>query len=332
MKKLVILCVVLAAAVGVAAFDLAQLETAVTDAKLAYVADPSAHNLADLEAAVAAFQEAIPAPAKGARAMAGETEPNDTAGTANTVADDDYVQADISPAGDVDYFANGGNGIQDLVFAAVATIMSSAGGDSQLNTYANDGTTLIEFDDDSGPILASCVAGGIVPQAGDVYFAVNEFGNDGEITPYELFQVVAPASDSMVEAEPNNDAGTATPITATFVNGSLSAVALDTDFYSFPADAGDVIEAIMDEDPDADVNPAHTVLSIIDTDGVTVLANGDNNSFNDNNCAGSAVAPSTGTYYVSVSDGGAANDNDYRLTVVVDGRSVPVELMSFSVE
>jgi len=328
MKKLTILVAVLAVAAGALAADVDLRERAVTDAKAAYVADPSAENLAALERAAAAFQGGL----KSIEAMVTETEPNDTPGTANTVADGDYMVADISPAGDVDYFSNGGNAIQDLVYAAVNTAGGSAGTDSQLNVYANDGTTLIEFDDDGGPGLASCVAGGVAPQAGNVFFAVNEFGNNGEIIPYEMHQVVAPASAAISEVEPNDDAATATPITAVFVDGALSAVAADVDFFSFPADAGDIMEVIVDEDPDVNGTSPDTELDLLDTDGSTVLAAGDDNSSLNNNCAGSAVAPSTGTYYVRIGDGGLGNDLTYRFTVVVNGGPIPVELMSFDVE
>jgi len=328
MNKLTMLCAVLAVAAGALAADMDLRERAVTEAKSAYVADPTAENLAALERAAAAFQGG----SKGIEAMVTETEPNDTAGTANTVADGDFMVADISPAGDVDYFSNGGNAIQDLVFAATVTAGGTSGSDSQLNVYANDGTTLIEFDDDSGPGLASCVAGGVAPQAGDVFFAVNEYNNDGEITPYEMHQVVAPATAAISEVEPNDDAGTATPITTVFVNGSLSAVAADTDFFSFPANAGDIMEVIVDEDPDVNGASPDTELDLLDTDGSTVLAAGDDNSGNDNNCAGSAVAPSTGTYYVRIGDGALGDDLTYRFTVVVNGGPVPVELVTFNVE
>ncbi len=331
MKRCVIFCAVLAIAVGVGAADLAQLEELVTNAKAAFVANPSSANLAELDAAVEAFQYALPASLKSSKGMATETEPNDTPGTANTSPTDDYVVADISPVGDVDYFVAGGNAVSDLVYAAVNTSNTTNGSDSQLNVFANDGTTLIEFDDDGGPGLASCVAGGVVSQVGDVYFVPNEYANNGEITPYELHWVVAPEFDFAGETEPNDTFATATPISATFMAGIIDPVAPDVDFFSFAATAGDLIHVIVDDDPDRNATNLDSELDLLDTDGTTVLAAGDNGSLA-NNCAGTATAPTTGTYFVRLSDGGTSPDNDYRFTVIVEGASVPVELVSFSIE
>jgi len=331
MKRSVIFFAVLAIAVGVGAADLAQLEELIADSKAAYVANPSSANLAELDAAVEAFQYALPASMKSFKGMATETEPNDTAGTANTPPAGDYVVADISPAGDVDYFVSGGNAVSDLVYAAVNTSNTTSGTDSQLNVYADDGITLIEFDDDGGPGLASCVAGGVVPQAGDVYFVPNEYGNNGEITPYELHWVVAPEFDFASETEPNDTFATATPISATFMAGLIPSGAADVDFYSFAATAGDLIHVIVDDDPDGNASNLDTELDLLDTDGTTVLAAGDDGSWS-NNCAGTTAAPTTGTYFVRLSDGGTSPDSDYRFTVIVEGAAVPVDLMSFSIE
>lgn len=332
MKRSTVFCAVLLVAIGVGAADLAQLESLVTSAKAAYVANPSSENFAELEAAVAAFKAGSPASAKSVEGMTTEIEPNDTAATANTPSAGDYVVADISPATDVDWFASGGNAATDLVYAAVNTSNTSSGTDSQLNVFADDGTTLIEFDDDGGPGLASCVAGGVVPQAGNVYFVPNEYGNNGEITPYELHYVVAPEFDLGSETEPNDTFATATPISATFMAGLISVGAADVDFFSFTAAAGDLIHVIVDEDPDGDGTALDSELDLLDTDGTTVLAAGDDGTSWDNNCAGTAAAPTTGTYYVRLSDGGTSPDNDYRFTVIVEGAAVPVELMSFSIE
>lgn len=332
MKRRVVVSIVLAVAVFVGPGSASQLEDAVTEAKTAYERDPNAQTLGALDAAVAAFKAALPARAATTKAMATETEPNDTAGTANSIATGDYMVADLTPVGDVDYFVNGGNAVSDLVYAAVNTAGSSTGTDSQLNTYANDGTTLIEFDDDGGPGLASCVAGGVVPQAGGVYFAVNEYGNNGEITPYELHQVVAPATAVAAESEPNDTSATATPVASTFVSGDNPVGAADVDYFSFPGEAGDIVQVIVDDDPDGDGSNFDSELDILDVDGSTVLAAGDDGSSNPNNCAGSVVLAAAGTYFVRIGDGGSGTDTDYQFTVVINGASVPVELQSFSID
>jgi len=84
--------------------------------------------------------------------FAAESEPNNTAGTADvlpapTAADWGY----ISPVGDIDWWEMGGASVGDLVFVYIDATGSTISVDSVLNVYANDGTTLIEWDDDGGP-------------------------------------------------------------------------------------------------------------------------------------------------------------------------------------
>ena len=80
-----------------------------------------------------------------------ETEPNDTAATANALASNEVVLlGTINPAADVDWYsfpALAG----DRVTAATMTSYSNGGSpDTIINIYASDGTTLLETDDDSG--------------------------------------------------------------------------------------------------------------------------------------------------------------------------------------
>ncbi|MCP4573628.1 MAG: hypothetical protein GY838_14815, partial [bacterium] len=309
------------------------LEHQAEQAKAAYEANPGPQTQAAMDRAVAALEASIradqrPGPPVPSNPFS-ESEANDSAATADVLPPLDYGDGDLSPTGDIDFWTNGYSaGVDDLAFAYVDTSGSSSGTDSQLNVYANDGTTLIEFDDDAGPGLTSCVAGAVVPQAGNVYYRINEYEDNNEITPYLLCAGIAGATAA--ETESNDTAGTAdalswaTPVmTGTLPGG-------DTDYFSFQADAGDVLAVIVDDDPDDDANQLDTDITIVDTDGVSVLATGDNQGSHDGNCAGGAttLAPTTGTYYVVIDAGsGGGGDVDYRFVVCVHGQ-VPVELQS----
>ena len=262
-----------------------------------------------------------------------EVEPNDTAATATALTGPiNEADGSITPAGDVDWWMMGGAAVSDLVFAFVDTSPSSLSTDSQLNVYANDTTTLIEFDDDDGPGLSSVVAGAVVPQAGNVYYRINEYNDDGEITPYLMFVTqLDPATDSAAETEPNDSAATATPITAVMMTGQIvSTVAADVDYYSFYAPAGRNVAVSMDDDPEDNGNLFDSTLEILDTDGSTVLASGDNNSGNAGNAAGGITIPADGTYYVRVADGELGDgDTTYRFVVHYHADPTAVQVADF---
>ncbi len=340
-KSLVILATVtltLALVTPSAAFETEEQtpERLAEQAKAAYLADPSPQTMAALDAAVRTLRDepAEPGtkqqPALPIRALLGESEPNDDAGSADPLAQGESGGGDLSPAADVDWWAYTSAAVDDLVFTYVDTAGSSSSADSQLNVFADDGTTLIEADDDDGPGMSSCVAGAIVPQAGGVYYRINEFADDQELGPYGLFQLVSSMSSNEVES--NDTCGTANPV-QWVTNASLPGG--DTqDWFSFSADLDDSIVVIMDDDPNDDNNAFDSTLAIIDSDCSSVLATGDDGSAGHGNCAGAAVAPATATYYVRVSDGGFGDgDTDYRFVVLVNGEPVvPVTLQSFSIE
>lgn len=256
--------------------------------------------------------------------FADESEPNNSAGQADALTPPtDADTGDISGVGDIDYWVMDGASVGDLIFAYVDTSGSSSSLDSELNVFANDQTTGIEYDDDDGPPsgvwASSVVAGAIVPQAGNVYFGLNEWANDQLITPYGIYAAVLdPVTDSKNEVEPNNAWGTATPITPLkIVNGDMTVGgAADVDYFSFYASVGDVIAVSMDDDPDDDANLFDSELDILYTDGSTVLATGDNLLIHDGNAAGAVTIPASGTYYVRVSDGGeGSTDTNYRFVI-----------------
>jgi subtilisin-like proprotein convertase family protein len=179
-----------------------------------------------------------------------ETEPNDTAATANALPGSQAVVYGNIPAGDYDYFsftANAG----DRVYAAVQTQWSNASGDSRLDVMASDGTTSLEFDDDNGSFssLASAIGGTIIPAAGTYYVRVYGYSATTVITPYYL-HVRVQSGTPAPEVEPNNDLITANPLPASgWVSGNIAATT-DPDFFSFTLNAGDSVFLGLDMDPD----------------------------------------------------------------------------------
>ncbi len=179
-----------------------------------------------------------------------ETEPNDTAATANALAGSGAVVYGTITAGDNDYFAFTANA-GDRVSAAVMTQFSNVSGDSRLDIIGTDGTTSLEFDDDSGSFsgLSSAISGTLLPAAGTYYVRVYGYSATTVITPYHLHVKVASGS-ATAEVEPNNDLATATPLPASgWVSGTITATT-DPDFFSFSLNAGDSVFLALDMDPD----------------------------------------------------------------------------------
>ncbi len=104
-----------------------------------------------------------------------ETEPNDTAATANPIAGGDVYAASLSPAGDQDWFVyTTAGGSASFETGAGA---SPAAGDTKIYVYASDGTTQVAYDDDSGAGLYSLVTYSF--SAGTYYVKVIHYSATG---------------------------------------------------------------------------------------------------------------------------------------------------------
>lgn len=255
-------------------------------------------------------------------AMIFEAEPaNDLVLTATELAPGEMARGNIDPMTDVDWWYLPGNSVGDLIFAYVDTQNSTQGNNSYLRAYDNSLLTLIEDDANDGPGNGSLIAGAVVPTNGDVFFWIEENGNNAEITPYTFFVSIVDPTMGNAETEPNDSIGTAQPYAGPFVSGQVPGV--DMDVYSFFANAGDEIVAIVDDDADEDGINTDTELVLIDTDGTTLLANGDDAAGNAGNGVGAVIAPSNGTYYLRVSHGGGGNiaETNYRFVILVNGEA-----------
>jgi len=181
-----------------------------------------------------------------------ETEPNDTAGTANIlIGTPVVVHATINPATEVDYFAFTATA-GDRVYAATMTQASNGGStDTVLDVISSDGTTVLETDDENGSFSgsASAIGGTIIPADGTYYIRVDGYSSSSLITPYYL-HVRVQSGMPTAEVEPNNDLATATPLGPTgWMSGTITATT-DPDLFSFTLNAGDSVYIALDMDPD----------------------------------------------------------------------------------
>ncbi len=147
-----------------------------------------------------------------------EVEPNGTVATAQALSGSALtVQGNVYPNADVDYYtftATAG----DRLYAAVQTLWSAnASTDSQLELFAADGTTSIEFDEDDGTLggLSSTIAGRTLTAGGIYYLRVKHFSATSQLRPYELyFRLQSGAGAPTPEVEANDTPATANPLPA----------------------------------------------------------------------------------------------------------------------
>ncbi len=136
-----------------------------------------------------------------AHGQSSESEPNDTPQQANPVVCGDVVNGSISPVGDTDYFV--------LILPATTDlqIYTATPGDTVIELYASDGSSLITSDDDSGDSLGSQI-GLAALTSGTYYLRVRPFSG-GSMMPYTL-TFFCPAYP--LEIEPNGTLATATAL------------------------------------------------------------------------------------------------------------------------
>lgn len=310
------------------AFELATQEFA--NAKENYEINPTLNNEAQMRSAEIRFNNLAPQADDNyqSRAQVAESEPNDATGTADALGSDDSGTGAMSPVADNDFWSISGASVGDVVFVTIDTEFGGAT-DTEMNVFENDGTTLIEMDDDSGDGLSSTVVA-TVPTAGNVFFQFFEFGNNAEITQYEVFQAVMAPGATLAETEPNDTTAQASPLSDMINTGDIAG---SVDIYRLEATAGDRLAVILDGDDNSDGNFTDVEVAILDTDGTTQLANEAPFSVTSQNTA-IFTAVNTGTHFVQLTDGGSSTGGSttYRFVVVGSSGTVPVELQNFSID
>ena len=263
-----------------------------------------------------------------------ETEPNDTAATANVLIGTPVVVYGTITAGDYDYFsfvANEG----DRVYAAPMTQFSNVSGDSKLDIMASDGVTSLEFDDDSGSFsgTASAIGGTIIPADGTYYVRVYGYGATTVITPYHLHVRVQSGAPT-AEVEPNNDTTTANPLPANgWASGTISATT-DPDLFSFSLNAGDSVFLGLDMDPDRLTTNTNWNgrLGLGIFNGFLLVAN-DSSTTKPHAEAFFMTVKEAGTYYAyvdSTSATGLGDNARYHLSVSVYPKAAQTDCTTFT--
>jgi hypothetical protein len=240
-----------------------------------------------------------------------EVEPNAGLNDATSLPAGDAGAGAVSPIGDHDFWRVDGAQAGDEIFALVETAQSTSGNTNALLVSFDTNGAPIEDDDNDGPGQAPALGGDAVPSAGSVYYEVFDFNEDGLITPYRLFQLIADPTASVAETEPNNNAFEANAVTG----GSLASgtvVGSDFDLFAIQLAVGEALAAVLDRDPDDNGAALGSLIDIVDTDGVTALATGDAIS-GDVHGVGPITAAEAGTYFVQVHRTMSGTDDDYRV-------------------
>ncbi len=183
-----------------------------------------------------------------------ESEPNDTPQQANPVVCGDVLNGSISPVGDSDYFVLALPATTDLqIYTAVTA------GDSVIELYADDGSTLITYDNDSGDGLGSQI--GRAAQAGGTYYLrVRPFSASGTVTYTLTF--LCPGYP--LEVEPNGTLATATSVNCVSGGGTGDLAPLtDQDYWSITTTVPLTLSAISMSAPET----VYQALSLYDAGG-----------------------------------------------------------------
>ena len=265
-----------------------------------------------------------------------ETEANGTPATAN--AYECGIQGGTPSLGDVDFYSLGTPANDARVFAMVD---SGPADSSDQDLRVTTTTDTLEYDDfgnantfgGRGPNIAGARTTGV-----QTFLRVNHFsGTSSE--PYRIFSVVQPpgagafGSSAVNEVEPNDKTAQANGSPGNYFYGTVTA-GVDSDFYVFPATAGDTIFVSLDGDPSrvtgtaGSSSPLNGILALFNSSG-TQLVSVDDVGFTSSIASGAGsltastpFAPSealvfhaqtTGTYYVGV--GAFTGTGDYLLSI-----------------
>jgi len=265
-----------------------------------------------------------------------ETEANGTPATAN--AYQCGIQGGTTPASDVDFYSLGTPATDARVFAMLD---SGPANNNDHDLRVTTTTDTLEYDDvgnvntfgNNAPNIAGARTTGV-----QTFLRVNHFSNTNS-EPYRIFSVVQPpgagafGSSAVNEVEPNNNGTQANGAPGNYFYGTVTA-GTDTDFYVFPATAGDTIFVSLDGDPSrvtgtaGSSSPLDAILSLFDPSGAQLVGVDDTgNTSSITSGAGSLTAttpfaPSealvfhaqtTGNYFVGVA--AFTGTGDYLLSI-----------------
>ena len=223
------------------------------------------------------------------------------------------VRAPVNPAGDIDYY-KGNATAGEKVWAYVYTGQSTSGADTELrllDALPSASEVTIQYDDDNGSQTAasSGIAGAPITQTGEIHFRVNEFNNDGTITPYMLFIDLTSSTPNVTEVEANDTYTQANMVTiGDLITGTIP-ITTDLDVYGFTANAGDRIIFQADGDPERDGVQFNPNFQILDSTGAQLVAVDSDSTLGDLRSEHHVFTFSSGgTYYVKMSSDSTGPD------------------------
>jgi len=236
-------------------------------------------------------------PASDNLTAAPEVEPNDTPERATpislTVQQLATMSGAIGTETDVDYFSfNAPAGARLWAYVDTGGPRAPLARDnSVLTLFDGDGLSVIEVDDDdglgtglNGAILsayASVIGGRTLPPTGGganrTYYLQVKSATSDRVNPYTLYVIVT-NSAAPAEVEPNNAAETATPIMEAGAQFGLRSASInpggDVDFYSFPANAGEVLFISADGNPERDGTTTPLEVDLLSPTGSLIINGG----------------------------------------------------------
>ena len=184
------------------------------------------------------------APVVMASVTGDEIEPNDTPAQANPLALNQPLTGSITSTIDIDYYKIEGKSNYKAVVAYLDATPSDPGAAGLLTMYGPDGTTILQQDE-------TLVAWEHFVTTDPHYLRVSEQGQDQNIETYKIkyheVQAGAPGNEPS-EQEPNDLLTLAN--TAAGVNRGTISSSSDSDCYAMNAQAGDVLQIVVNGDPD----------------------------------------------------------------------------------
>ncbi len=245
-------------------------------------------------------------------------------GTAEVEPNDDQANATELPAGvcgigavptpdAVDMWRIAGTSAGQRMFVYADNGATEPPTDPNMELVVGAGETVIGSDADSGYGPSPVIAGLPLQIGGDVFVRIAPSLMGNSVGQYVLMALVNDPGDVGVEAEPNDNFLEAVPITAPVMEGTLSSG--DVDHFSVDAVAGDVITAMVDQDPDRNDEVTRLDLVILGPD-LAGLGSGDFPAAKPVTAAGRAVVLTSGKQLVRVRRTTTQGDSQYALAVL----------------
>jgi hypothetical protein len=245
-------------------------------------------------------------------------------GTAEVEPNDDQASAKALPAGvcgigtvpapdAVDLWRIAGTSAGQRMFVYADAYANEPGTDPNMEIVVGAGETVIGSDADSGYALSPVIAGLPLQIGGDVFVRIAPSVMGNSVGQYVLMALVNDPNDVGVEAEPNDNFLEGNPITAPVMEGTLSSG--DIDHFTIDAVVGDVITAMVDQDPDRNDEVTRLDVSILGPDLVGI-GSGDGPVTKFANAAGRAVVLKSGKQLVRVRRTTSQGDSPYAVAVL----------------